>query len=86
MVLGLLGTLSGAALGILVCATANAAHIGLPKALQLFLMSETLHFVVEPGAVVSAVTFITLCTTVISLVPSFLAARLKPVTAMHHIG
>jgi len=86
LVLGLLGTLAGAALGLLLCATANAAHIVLPKALQLFLMSETLHFVVEPGAVVGAITFITLCTTVISLVPSFLAARLKPVTAMHHIG
>ena len=84
--LGLLGTLSGAALGLLVCAALNAANISVPLAVQLFVMSDKLHVLVKPSSVVGAVTFITFCTTAISLVPSFLAARLKPITAMHHIG
>jgi putative ABC transport system permease protein len=41
---------------------------------------------VEPGSVMSAVTLITLASMLVSLIPSFLAARMKPVTAMHHIG
>ena len=33
-----------------------------------------------------AILFITFFITIISLIPSALAARLKPITAMHHIG
>jgi ABC-type antimicrobial peptide transport system permease subunit len=36
--------------------------------------------------VVATVLFITLVVTLISVVPSFIAARLKPVTAMQHAG
>ena len=54
----------------------TTAHYGFPV--------STTHTIT--GSVMGAVTFITLCTTAISLVPSFLAARMKPVTAMHHIG
>ena len=51
------------------------------------MMTEQLRFEVEPGSVLLlAMAIITLCTTLVSLIPSFLAARLKPVTAMHHIG
>ena len=32
------------------------------------------------------VLFITACTTLIAIIPSYLAARMKPVTAMHHLG
>jgi putative ABC transport system permease protein len=84
--LGLLGTLVGAAAGLGVCAALNAAHVELPLAAKLFVMSDTLHLVVKPLSVVGAVLLLTGCTTAISLIPSFLAARLKPVTAMHHIG
>lgn len=86
LVLGLLGTSVGAAVGLGVCTALNAADVSVPVAVQMFILSDKLHLVVNPGSMLGAVTFITLCTTTISLVPSFLAARMKPVTAMHHIG
>ena len=86
LVLGLLGTTVGAAVGLGVCTAINAADVTVPVAVQVFILSDKIHLVVNPGSMLGAVTFITLCTTAISLVPSFLAARMKPVTAMHHIG
>ncbi|XXF76049.1 FtsX-like permease family protein [Myxococcaceae bacterium GXIMD 01537] len=86
LVLGLVGTTSGAALGTLGCMLLNAAHVTVPVGVQLFTMSDTLHLAVSPGAMVGSILFITGCTTAISIIPSFLAARMKPVTAMHHIG
>ncbi|MFY2557573.1 ABC transporter permease [Corallococcus terminator] len=86
MTLGALGTLAGALIGLTVCLSVDAAHMGVPEAVAMFIMSDRLHLVVNAGSVVGAMVFITTCTTLISLIPSFLAARLKPVTAMHHIG
>jgi ABC-type lipoprotein release transport system permease subunit len=84
--LGLLGTLSGIALGLGVSGALNAAAIGLPKGAQLVLMSD--HLIVMPTAfwVIFAVVFITGSITLISLIPSFLAARMKPISAMSHVG
>ncbi|MCP3163893.1 ABC transporter permease [Myxococcus qinghaiensis] len=86
MTLGALGTLAGALIGLAVCLGVDSAHVGVPEAVAMFIMSDRLHLVVNAGSVVGAMVFITTCTTLISLIPSFLAARLKPVTAMHHIG
>ncbi|WP_141330677.1 FtsX-like permease family protein [Myxococcus sp. AB025B] len=86
MTLGALGTLVGALLGLAVCLGVTAANVSVPEVVAMFIMSERLNLVVDAGAVVGAMVFITTCTTLISLIPSFLAARLKPVTAMHHIG
>jgi ABC-type lipoprotein release transport system permease subunit len=86
MLLGVLGTFGGAVLGMLVCAAINAANVSVPTVVQVFIMSDKLQFAVNASSVVGSMVFITLCTTLISLVPSFLAARMKPVTAMHHIG
>lgn len=79
-------TLLGATLGLLVCAALNAAHIHAPLAMQLFLMREEVRFLVRPGTVAGAIGLIAGCTTFIALFPSFLAARLQPVTAMHRVG
>ncbi|QRO00397.1 ABC transporter permease [Archangium violaceum] len=86
LVLGLIGTAVGALVGLGVCLAFNAADLSVPVVVQVFIMSEKLHLVVNPSSMMGAITFITLCTTLISLIPSFLAARMKPVTAMHHIG
>jgi ABC-type lipoprotein release transport system permease subunit len=86
LMLGLLSTLAGAILGIAICAVLNAAQIPVPLGVQLFLMSDRLSLLAEPVKIAGAVLFITLCTTLIALIPSFLAARLKPITAMHYIG
>lgn len=84
--LSLASALSGALLGLLVCALVNAAHLHAPLTVQLFLMREEVHLAVLPTALLGSVLLITGCTTAISLIPSFLAARLQPVTAMHQVG
>ena len=84
--LALTATLAGAALGVALCAVLNLAHLQAPLALQLFLMREELHLLVKPSALVGAIALIAGCTTAIALFPSFLAARMQPVTAMHRVG
>lgn len=86
LLLGLAGTLLGVAAGVGLSAALTAAQIHLPKGAQLVLMSE--HLVVTPtaGWVLFSVLFITGAITSISVIPSFLAARLKPITAMSHLG
>ena len=84
--LGALGTAAGALLGCLVAGLLNTMHIHVPEGAQFFLMSTTLKFAFEPGRIFQAAFIITLCTTLISMIPSLKAARLKPVTAMSHIG
>ncbi len=85
-VLGLFATASGALAGIVTCAILNAAHIAVPIGVQLFLMNDTLTLLVDPVKIFLSVAFITFCTSAISLIPSLLAARMKPITAMHYIG
>jgi putative ABC transport system permease protein len=84
--LGLIGTLAGAVMGTLFCGLINLMEISVPLAVQLILMSDKLKLAVAPTSVLGAIALITFCTTAISLIPSFLAARLKPITAMHHLG
>ena len=84
--LGLLGTLAGALGAALLAWGVNAAHLAVPEAVQMFLMQRHLHLAVSGGAVARAVLWLTAITTLFALYPAFRAARLKPVTAMHHIG
>ncbi|WP_141592732.1 ABC transporter permease [Myxococcus sp. AB056] len=86
LLLGLLGTLAGASTGLVLCLAVNAMAVHVPEVVAVFIMSDTLNLAVHPSSILGAMAFITACTTAISLIPSFLAARLKPVTAMHHIG
>jgi len=79
-------TLAGAALGLGICALLNLAHLHAPLALQLFLMREEFHLLVKPSAVAGAIGLIAGSTSAIALLPSLLAARLQPVTAMHRVG
>lgn len=84
--LGLLGTVSGGVLGVLLSLGLTFARISLPPSWQFVFFAERL--VVSPtwGWVAFSVGFITLAISAISIVPSFLAARLKPITAMSHVG
>ena len=84
--LGLLSTLGGAAVGIALATLLNGANIALPQGFQFILMSD--HLVVIPTVLwtLVAVGFITAVITTISLIPSAIAAQLKPVTAMQHVG
>ena len=84
--LSLMSAVCGALVGLLVCAAINSAHLHAPITVQLFLMREEVHLSVRPSSLLGSILLITGCTTGISLIPSFLAARLQPVTAMHQVG
>jgi putative ABC transport system permease protein len=84
--LGAMGTAAGALLGVMAAAFLNTLHLGVPEGARFFLMSSTLKFAFEPGRILGGAFIITACTTLISLIPSFKAARMKPVSAMSHIG
>jgi ABC-type lipoprotein release transport system permease subunit len=84
--LGLGATVGGALAGWALAAAVSSAGIRVPESMQMFLMQRTLALVVAPGALLRAIAVITLVTTAASFFPALRAARLKPVTAMHHIG
>jgi ABC-type antimicrobial peptide transport system permease subunit len=54
--------------------------------MQIFLAQERLTFLLEPGAILAYVLFLSAVTVVASWFPARRAARLRPVTAMHHVG
>jgi ABC-type lipoprotein release transport system permease subunit len=84
--LGLAGALAGAAVGAGVAAALNAAAIELPETMQYFLLQRDLHLALHAGPVAGYVAFVTALTTLAAVWPSAYAARMRPVTAMHHVG
>ncbi|HET9594570.1 MAG TPA: FtsX-like permease family protein [Anaeromyxobacteraceae bacterium] len=86
LLLGLGGTVAGALAGAGVGAILNAARIGVPESVQMFLMQQRLTLTLDPTAIAARVALLTAVTTVASLFPALRAARLAPVTAMHHVG
>ncbi len=84
--LGLGGCAFGAMAASALAAGLNAAAIRVPEAVQLFLSQEHLTFQLRLRAAATDVLLLTLVTIAASLAPALRAARLKPITAMHHIG
>ncbi len=84
--LGALGCTLGAVLATLVAGGLNLARLRVPTAIEIFLSQEHLHFQLEPAAAVAAVVVLSLVTVLAAVWPAVRAARLRPVTAMHHIG
>jgi ABC-type antimicrobial peptide transport system permease subunit len=84
--LGAIGTTLGVAVGLGSAGLVNAAHITLPKAWQLILLADHVYLLPTVAWCMFAVIFTTMAITTISLIPSYLASRMKPVTAMSHIG
>jgi ABC-type lipoprotein release transport system permease subunit len=84
--LAAVGTGAGALVAYGFAAFLNSLAIVLPPAVQIFLAMEHLHLSVNPAAVSFYVIGISLLTVLASLFPALRAARLRPVTAMHHIG
>jgi ABC-type lipoprotein release transport system permease subunit len=84
--LGLGGATAGALVGAALAAGLNALGIGVAESMQFFLMQERLHFQLVPGAIAQDVIVFTVAVVLAALPPAFRAARLRPVTAMHHIG
>jgi putative ABC transport system permease protein len=84
--LGLLATLAGAVLGVGLSLVLNSSHVPLPVGVQFVLLSDKLVVLPTLQWVLATVAFITGVVTIISIIPSFIAARLKPVSAMQHAG
>jgi len=84
--LGVMGTALGAVLGSLLAVILNAVQVPVPTGAQFFTMSSTLKFALEPVRILTSMAVITLCCTVVSMIPSLKAARMKPVTAISHVG
>ncbi|HEX8440708.1 ABC transporter permease [Archangium sp.] len=85
-VLALASTLVGVVLGLGLCAALNAAQVPVPQGARMLLMSNAFYFQVGPRALVPPLLFVISCVTFVSLFPAFLAARLRPITAMSHLG
>lgn len=84
--LGLAATTTGALMGALIAKVVDAAHIRVPvEAMQMVLMSDTIHLVVKPGQLVGAVIGFTIVTALAALYPAIRAARLQPVIAMQSV-
>jgi putative ABC transport system permease protein len=86
VLLTLSATIIGALFASGICQLINSQNIAAPEAVQMMLLKETWFLKVEFASVAKAILVITVCSMLVSLIPSFLAARMKPVTAMHHIG
>jgi ABC-type lipoprotein release transport system permease subunit len=84
--LGLAGAGGGAGVAIAVALGLNASRIALPESAQVFLAQERLHFLLQAGVVLPVVLGLAAVTVAFSVFPARRAARLRPVTAMHHVG
>ena len=84
--LGTLGAAAGVLMGLAAAKILNAAELPVPHGAQMFLLSNTFKFAIDAGHIAAGMAVIVACTTLISIIPAIHAARLKPVTAMSHIG
>jgi putative ABC transport system permease protein len=86
MMLGAAGAAAGSLIGAAVAAGVNGMHVTVPESMQMFLMQQHLTLAVDGRGVLARALFVALVTTLAALAPAFSAARLKPITAIHHIG
>ena len=87
VMLGVFATAVGGAVGASIAGVIDAAHLTVPvDAVRVILMSDTLHLSVKVGQVAAAVGVFTLVTALSALWPAIRAARMQPVTAIHHIN
>jgi ABC-type lipoprotein release transport system permease subunit len=84
--LGLLSTAVGVLVGVAASVALSEAGIRLPVGVQFVLLTDRLVIIPTVQWALVTLGFITAVVTAISLVPAFLAARLKPVSAMAHAG
>ncbi len=86
LVLGAVASSVGALAGAALCLGIDAAAVEVPSdAVRVILLSDTLHLVVVPRQIATAIVVFTAITGLASLVPAFRASRLQPITAMQSI-
>jgi len=76
----------GVLVGIGLTHLLNSLQIPISEGFQLFLMSDTLRMVVLPDSLFMALVVVPGLTTLGALAPALRGARMKPVTAMYHVG
>lgn len=81
-ILGLLSACAGIAVGVAVGLALNPLGIPVPSGAETVLMSRHLFFQFAPDSLLNAVVLIAVTTAAISLIPSAVASRLKPIAAM----
>jgi ABC-type lipoprotein release transport system permease subunit len=87
LLLGLAATVVGALVGAGLGLGLDALHVELSnEAARMILMSDTLHLRVSGGQVFGAVALLTVLTTLATLGPALRASRMRPITAIHHLG
>jgi ABC-type lipoprotein release transport system permease subunit len=84
--LAVLSTATGLAAGGALTVALNWARIPVSEGFQMFLLSDTLTLVLEPASVMAALVWIPLLITCFSVFPALRAARMRPITAIHHVG
>jgi putative ABC transport system permease protein len=84
--LSVVGTATGGLVAAGIAAGVNAIGIRLPEAAQVFLAQERLTFLLDASAIALTAAVLAAITMVASLLPAWRAARLQPITAMHHVG
>jgi putative ABC transport system permease protein len=84
--LGASGTIAGALAGAGIAGLLNVAGIPMPETVQTILMQRHLTLSVSFGTAAASAAVIAAVTTFAALYPAWYAARLPPVTAMHHVG
>ncbi|MBX7114612.1 MAG: ABC transporter permease [Myxococcaceae bacterium] len=86
VILGVIGALAGAVMGLAIAGLLNAAHIKIAEGMQLFLFSDHLILLPTANLVAWGVGIITVVIGLASIVPSVIASLKKPVEAMSHSG
>lgn len=87
VVLGIVATALGGVVGTIAALVIDAARWHIPiAALRAILMSDVLHLTVAPAGVLAAIGGFTVVAVVAALWPATKAARMQPVTAIHHVG
>jgi putative ABC transport system permease protein len=83
LLLGLLGALAGGLLAAAVALSVNLVGLPVPHTFQVFLgMGTQVRIGLDPVAALVVMALITACVTAASVLPSWAASRVRPVTAM----
>lgn len=87
LLLGLAASTFGALAGGGIALALDAATISVPSdAARMILLSDVIHLAAQSGHVIAAVVTFTVVTALSALYPAYRAARMRPVTAIHHVS
>jgi putative ABC transport system permease protein len=87
LLLGFAASTLGGLLGGGIALALDAATISVPSdAARMILLSDTIHLAAQSGHVIAAVVIFTCVTALSALYPAYRAARMRPVTAIHHVS